>query len=54
MKSRRMRTGNVARMGRRGMQIEFGEKGRREETTRKTSDIGGSVILKWMRWYGLD
>jgi hypothetical protein len=30
------------------MYYDFGGKARRKETTRKTQDIGGRIILKWI------
>jgi hypothetical protein len=46
MKSRRMRwAGHVARMGRRGMHIEFWWENQKERDHEEDQDVGGLIIL---------
>jgi hypothetical protein len=49
IKSRRMRwAGNVARMGTRGMHIEYWSESQIERDHWEDQDIGGWTILKWI------
>jgi hypothetical protein len=49
IKSRRMRwAGHVARMGRRGMHIEYGWESQKERDYWEDQDVGGCTILRWI------
>jgi hypothetical protein len=49
IKARRMRwAGHVARMGRRGIHIEYWWKSQKERDHYEDQDVGGWTILKWI------
>jgi hypothetical protein len=49
IKSRRMRwAGHVARMWRRGMDIEYRWESQNEKNNMEDQDVGGWIILKWI------
>jgi hypothetical protein len=55
IKSRRMRwAGHVARMGRRGMLIDYWWESQKERDHWEDQDVGGWIILGWIleRWMG--
>jgi hypothetical protein len=55
IKSRRIRwAGQVARMGKRLMHIGYWSESQKEIDHYEDQDLGVWIILKWMRWYGLD
>jgi hypothetical protein len=58
IKSRSIRAGHVARMGRRGIQLGYWLESQKERDDWKDQDVGGSTLLKWildrMGWHGLD
>jgi hypothetical protein len=51
--------GNIARIGRRGMHIEYWWESQKDRDYKKDQDVGGWIILKWILeiyigWGGMD